>query len=255
MLSFCEAVLRAKSVQEIWSRHCQEMERYGFHRLIYGFTSFRKGNNFGHEDDLLILSNHPKEYLDIFVGEGKYRNAPMVQWAAQNDGPCSWRVVADRAMRGELTPGEIEVIEINHRFGIRTGYSIGFSDPLSYARGAIGLVGRPGLSQDEIDRIWRENERELMVMNSLVHLRISTMPYSTGRRPLTDRQREVLEWVAEGKTTADIAIIMGLTPSTVEKHLRLAREALDVDTTAHAVMKASVQKQIFLNASHAAAAR
>jgi LuxR family transcriptional regulator len=42
---------------------------------------------------------------------------------------------------------------------------------------------------------------------------------------------------------------MGLTAATVEKHLRLAREALDVDTTAQAVLKASFQNQIFLTAS------
>jgi LuxR family transcriptional regulator len=39
---------------------------------------------------------------------------------------------------------------------------------------------------------------------------------------------------------------MDLTPATVEKHLRLARESLDVETTAQAVLKASFQNQIFL---------
>ena len=63
---------------------------------------------------------------------------------------------------------------------------------------------------------------------------------------LTNRQREVLEWVGDGKTTQDIATIMDLTPATVEKHLRLARESLDVETTAQAVLKASFQNQIFL---------
>ena len=39
---------------------------------------------------------------------------------------------------------------------------------------------------------------------------------------------------------------MGLTSATVEKYLRLAREALDVDTTAQAVLKASFQNQIYV---------
>ncbi|MFV0358632.1 MAG: LuxR family transcriptional regulator, partial [Tropicimonas sp.] len=37
-----------------------------------------------------------------------------------------------------------------------------------------------------------------------------------------------------------------LTPATIEKHLRLAREALDVMTTAQAVLKASFLNQIFI---------
>ena len=36
----------------------------------------------------------------------------------------------------------------------------------------------------------------------------------------------------------------------VEKHLRLAREALDVETTAQAVLKASLQRQIFFGGSY-----
>jgi hypothetical protein len=41
-------------------------------------------------------------------------------------------------------------------------------------------------------------------------------------------------------------VIMGLTSATVEKHLRLAREALAVDTTAQAVLKASFSNQMFV---------
>ncbi|CRL11354.1 hypothetical protein NIT7321_02209 [Phaeobacter italicus] len=38
---------------------------------------------------------------------------------------------------------------------------------------------------------------------------------------------------------------MGLTTATVEKHLRLAREALSVETTAHAVLKAALHNQMY----------
>jgi LuxR family transcriptional regulator len=79
-----------------------------------------------------------------------------------------------------------------------------------------------------------------------VHLNILTLPYTPPNQLLTKRQREALEWVGGGKTTQDIATIMGLTPATVEKHLRLAREALNVDTTAQAVLKAALQNQMFI---------
>ena len=248
MLAFCETVLNSKDVKAIWDLHCREMARFGFDRLIYGFTSFRTEKHYGDLSDMLILSNHSQKYLDEFLTSGLFRHAPMVRWANTHEGAMSWRIVAQRVRQQELTPEEIAVLDLNNRYGIRSGYSIGFGDPSSRARGGMGLVGRDGMSQDEVDRIWHENERELMAMNTLVHLRISTMPFATTRRALTDRQREVLEWVADGKTTADIALIMGLTTSTVEKHLRLAREALDVETTAQAVMKASVQKHIFMTA-------
>ncbi len=94
--------------------------------------------------------------------------------------------------------------------------------------------------------MWSEYGREITVINNVTHLRITSMPFASSRRALTPRQREALEWVGDGKTTQDIATIMGLTPATIEKHLRLAREALEVETTAQAVLKASFQNQIFI---------
>jgi DNA-binding CsgD family transcriptional regulator len=79
----------------------------------------------------------------------------------------------------------------------------------------------------------------------VTHMKLLTLPY-TGSRSLTARQREVLQWVGDGKTAQDIAILMGLTPATIEKHLRLAREALDVETTAQAVLKAAFYNQMFV---------
>ena len=39
----------------------------------------------------------------------------------------------------------------------------------------------------------------------------------------------------------------GIDPATVEKHLRLARKVLGVETTAQAVIRAAFQNQIFLS--------
>ena len=70
---------------------------------------------------------------------------------------------------------------------------------------------------------------------------------TTSGKRLTNCQREALEWVSDGKTTQYIATLMGLTQATVEKHLRLARKVLGVETTAQAVIRAAFQNQIFLS--------
>jgi DNA-binding CsgD family transcriptional regulator len=246
MLSFLEQLVQARHIQDIWSLYAARMEEHGFDRLLYGLTRFRTPKSLGDLADTLMLSTHDKSYTDAFVWGGAYQQAPMVTWAAENEGACSWRIVEERARAGQITDAEMSVLQLNQKYGVVAGYSISFPAMSMRQKGAMGLCARPGLKQADVDVIWQENGREIMVLSTLVHLRISTMPHATARRPLTTRQREVLEWVGEGKTTADIAVIMGLTPATVEKHLRLAREALDVDTTAQAVLKASVQNQIFL---------
>jgi len=94
--------------------------------------------------------------------------------------------------------------------------------------------------------IWARHGAKIEILNLVMDQKIASLPFERQSTPLTERQREVLQWVADGKTAQEIAMIMGLNQATIEKHLRLARANLNADTTAQAVLKASVQNQFFL---------
>ena len=238
-----DRITRASSVEDAWRLLVDAMRGYGFDRLIYGFTRFRTSNSFGENEDMLILSNHDRGYVEKFVDGRMYLHAPMVRWAAENTGSCSWGWIYKKL--DNLSPQERKVAEFNLRNGIVAGYTISFAGTSVRSRGGIALTAERGTTQDEVDAMWMVHGRDIELLNNVAHLRITNLP-NTGRRRLTQRQREALEWVGDGKTTQDIATILGLTPATVEKHLRLAREALNVETTAQAVFKASIQNQIFV---------
>ncbi len=244
MIDALERMLAAHSVEAVWALHTAEMEKYGFDRLLYGFTRFRTKNSLGNRDDMLVLSNHSDEYIETFMGQEMYRTAPMVAWAIANTGVKSWLWLAESGIA--LTDDQKKVLEFNRRMGVRAGYTISFPENLRRDKGAIALTARPGLSQNDVEKIWEKDGREITVLNQVAHLKLSSLPFPKQHGRLSHRQREVLEWVGDGKTTQDIAVIMGLTPATVEKHLRKARDALLVETTAQAVMKASLQNQIFI---------
>jgi len=55
-----------------------------------------------------------------------------------------------------------------------------------------------------------------------------------------------LELVIKGRTMREIAFAMEINVTTVEKHLRGARDVLQADTTAQAAAKALVLNQIFI---------
>lgn len=243
LVEFLEDVNAQTTVSGVWDSSVKTLETYGFDRFLYGFTHSRTANSFGDRDDILILSNHCSEYIDPFLNEGMYFHAPMVKWAAENVGSCSWGWVSKTE---NLTESEKKVFEFNKKFGITAGYSVSFKDISVRSRGAIGLVGPRDMRQGELDAIWENHGREVVQICNVMHLKITNLPHMNMTRKLTARQKEVLEWVGEGKTTQDIATIMGLTSATVEKHLRLAREVLGVDTTAQAVLKASYQNQIYV---------
>jgi len=170
----------------------------------------------------------------------------MVRWALTHDGSCSWTVLHEMAMASAMTPSEQRVLAFNKQQGVTAGYSVSFKSISARSKGAIALTAKRGMSQWDVDAIWAQHGQDIQLMNEIAHLKILTLPYTTPGRALTARQRETLEWVGDGKTMQDIALLMGLTSATVEKHLRLAREALAVETTAQAVLKAAFANQMFV---------
>jgi len=242
---YLDVVTNAASIEALWTLHVEQMADYGFDRLIYGFTRYRSGTSLGDPQDWIVLTNHSQDYMGPFIEDGLYYHAPMLRWAIENDGACSWRWMEEMARRDAFSPSELKVVEFNRRMGVTAGYTISFRSVSARSKGAIALTARPGLTQDAVEQVWAQHGEEILVMNNVAHLKLMTLPYS-GARHLTRRQREVLQWVGDGKTTQDIALLIGLTPGTVEKHLRLAREALDVETTAQAVLKAAFYNQMFI---------
>ena len=239
-------LLNAPNIEGLWELHTRQMAEYGFDRIMYGYTRYRTATSLGDPDDFVFLTNHDTAYTDVFLREGLYAHAPMVRWALNNDGACSWSAVGEMIKSGTLTHEEHKVIEFNKSQNVLAGYSISFKSVSPRAKGAIGLTARSGLTQADVDAAWIEHGDDIIVLNTITHLRILSLPYTAPARALTKRQREVLGWVSDGKTMQDIALLLGLTAATVEKHLRLARESLSVETTAQAVVKAAFQNQMFV---------
>lgn len=234
------------SVESLWAMHCARMKDYGFDRLIYGFTRFLTATSFGDPNDFVVLTNHTPAYRKGFVEDGLYRNAPMVRWALENEGHCSWRALAEQINKGTLDEKAQKVVAFNLTHKVHAGYTISFKSVSSRTKGAISLTTRANMNQDQADEVWADHGQDIILLNNLVHLKILTLPLPLPNQNLTPRQREALEWVGDGKTMQDIAQIMGLTQATIEKHLRLARETLNVETTAQAVAKAAFHNQMYI---------
>ena len=240
-----DEVTSAVSVEDLWNLHTSHMAAFGFDRLIYGYTRYNTAKSLGNPQDWVLLTNHGDDYIKPFLSDGHLLQAPMVRWALENSGACSWRWLDEMRRTENLTASEQRVVDFNRKMNVVAGYTISFKSVSERTKAAIALTAKPGITQDAVEQIWVRHGEEIIVANNVMHLKLLTLPYS-GQRHLTKRQREVLQWVGDGKTTQDIALLLELTPATIEKHLRLAREALEVETTAQAVLKAAFYNQMFV---------
>lgn len=244
-LALIGRIAAASTVHEIWDLTVAHIAPMGFSRLNYGFTRFRYDRSIGDPDDVLFLTTGSAEYAQRYFRGGLYARTPVYRWVTKNVGHCNWRWVQEAYAAGTLPPDEMAAVKLNLSLGVVAGMSISFPETSSRSKGALGMIADVGLGHDDVDRIWANHGEEIMAVCNMMHLKISQLPMPTRRRQLTARQREALEWVADGKTAQDIAILMGVSPAMIEKHLRLARDALDVETTAQAVAKGAMLNMIF----------
>jgi len=70
-------------------------------------------------------------------------------------------------------------------------------------------------------------ERLLLVLTLKSEGALAPKPHPPG---LTKREKEVAHWISEGKTNAEIAVILGISPRTVDKHIEHIYERFEVES-------------------------
>jgi DNA-binding CsgD family transcriptional regulator len=245
ILSLITRIAEARRIESVWDLSVAHFRAFGFSRVNYGLTRFRHNRGIGDPDDAVYLSTADADYVRHYFRGGFYARTPVYRWAVSNEGACTWGWVQQAYEAGTLPPEEMEAVRQNAAMGVAAGIAISFPETSSRSKGAMGLIADKGMTHADVDRIWAEKQYEISAVAHTMHLKIVQLPGANGRRALTARQREALEWVADGKTMQDVALIMGVSAAMVEKHLRLARDALNVETTAQAVAKSALMNIIF----------
>jgi DNA-binding CsgD family transcriptional regulator len=244
-LAFLNRIAAAPSIDDVWEMTTAYFAKMGFARANYGFTRFKHLKTIGDPDDALFLTSCDADYVKRYFQGGFYAKTPVFRWAEHNTGACTWTWVKEAFDAGRLSTDEAEAVRQNMAMGVHAGICVSFPEPSARSKGALGLIADIGISHQDVDRIFAERREEILAVAHMMHLTILHLPQLSRHRALSPRQREALEWVADGKTTQDVALLMGVSPAMVEKHLRLAREALSVETTAQAVAKGALLNMIF----------
>jgi DNA-binding NarL/FixJ family response regulator len=110
---------------------------------------------------------------------------------------------------------------------LRSGMNLGADDYLTKPVANSDLVRA---IEARLSRAQRQSTREFKPDFS------SAAPFV--EMGLTPRAAETLLWLAQGKTNSDIATILGITESTVKKHVQEIFEKLGVETRGAATLRA-----------------
>lgn len=183
-------------------------------------TSLELSNN-------TVITNWPAELLSLFDREGMMQTSPVLRRLRVSTIPFTFDL--------ETVPPERQGPAIRGMFG-RFNLVRGAYFPvhdMSGSRGAVSFAG-DGLP------FTHQQMMELMYISIHVFERLAEIRNLDVRTTdvLTDREIDCLNWTAAGKTSAEIAEILGLSEHTVNHYLNRAAKKLDTVNRTQAVAKA-----------------
>ncbi len=140
--------------------------------------------------------------------------------------------------RPDLSQLETKAWHYLAEFGLIEGFTV----PV-HAPGHFGFVTVLGDKNDQgwSARIETQSERLLFlshVFHEAVRERFPQFIEGADEAPLSARERECLRWAAAGKTTEEVALILGLSHETVRVYFKRAMRKMGATTRAQAVARA-----------------
>jgi DNA-binding CsgD family transcriptional regulator len=156
---------------------------------------------------------------------------PLVRFHASHSGSGSHRI-SDSLQQAEFRESPL-YNDYYRRIGIHHVIAV----PLFVDRGLLVsfVLNRNGRDFSDRERMLLDLVREPL---AALYRHALARQRSFGALPVTSREREVLEWLAAGKTDREIAELLGMSPRTVQKHLQHIYEKLGVETRTAAAMRA-----------------
>lgn len=176
-----------------------------------------------------VINNWPAELLSIYDQEGLLPTSPVLRRLRTSTLPFVHEVTA--SPNREEGKSQL-VIALFERFRMTRFIYLPTHD-VSGIRGAVSLAGdRELFSSDEIKDLFYV---AIHVFDRLAEIRSLDVRVIDA---LTDREIDCLNWTAAGKTSAEIAEILGLSEHTVNHYLNRATKKLDTVNRTQAVAKA-----------------
>jgi DNA-binding CsgD family transcriptional regulator len=187
-------------------------------------------------DDVLLSNRLPEEWLKLYIEREYVHDDPAFRYAKTVVRPFRW--FKESPYDPEREPRAAEVVQRARDFGILDGFLI----PVASTAGRMGQIWFGGRTLDLPER----QLPALHLMAIYAFDRILKLHGSPARHQarLTPREREILTWAANGKSSWEIGELLHISSRTVKEHIKNLCRKLDAVTRTQAVMIAVRDKII-----------
>ena len=181
--------------------------------------------------EVVPLSNISEDFLTSYAEQEYFLRDPLQQHCLRTTTPFVWDEVLALEHHEPIVR---QIYSEAADFGLPNGMTI----PIRSFDGLHGTVTFGGVR----DKFGKKERLELNILALALHARVAELSEEVhqpnkGKR-LSHREQETLKWGALGKTSEEIASILGLTKRTVDQHFENAGKKLGTVNRVHTVVQA-----------------
>ena len=233
VLDFVVAIDKIKSADEVWNRYLRYASAFGMH---YAALVDMPGPGERLIDTALYLSC-PPEWRRRYFEKNYFPNDPAVLHLARTTDPFTW---TEALACPDYTPAQRRVVYEAGEFDMHGGFVV----PLIGLRTRTAVIELAGPNTSLGTRERAELQMASIAANS--RLRAIYKPRRHPLPPLSNREREVLQWAAVGKSDWEIGEILSISEKTVNAHIENVKRKYGVTSRIHAVVKGMNARAIHL---------
>lgn len=230
--AFTRRIRKAKTPDRLFRLLVSEAARLGFEWIAYVALKDRGRYGASAHPAPAVRLTYPRSWIDTYVTQNLQASDPVFLYSFQIGAPYLWQWLPSAIA---LTAKELSVLRKAKRAGLAQGMTVPLASPcgttalLSFATASANAdieahLGRLGFEAAQFHRAY-------------VHM-MGVQPPSELIKPLTPRERECLHWIAAGKSSYEIGIILGLSAHTVRSYTKAILQKLNTTNRAMAVTRA-----------------
>ncbi|MEW6066958.1 MAG: LuxR C-terminal-related transcriptional regulator [Nitrospirota bacterium] len=174
----------------------------------------------------IVNISYPTEWLNLYITREYHQVDPIVKENFAKFGLQYW------ADTYKLNVPPNDFVSLAEDFGLKRGYTYGARN-LKGSKGSLFSLSGKSIEHNIHTQIILEH-----IMPHFHHAlsRILDQPYTRKKDIyISPREKEVLKWVREGKSTWDISVILGISERTVKFHVKNIMQELDAVNRSQAV--------------------
>lgn len=196
----------------------------------FGFSAFvlsRLPRPTAAVDPVILLNGWPSDWAARYEEAGHFEFDPVARQCMASKVAFDWTELPPAEVQ---SPGAARVLHEAGEFGLPEGICVPLHTPLG--AGGLSLAGA------QIDRAPGLKRIATLFAHRLCDAAERVDMAKSADVSLTNRERDILSWVACGKTVRDIATILAISEHTVGEHLKHVRRKLGTSNSAHSIVRA-----------------